>query len=217
MLTEIVFDTLCVLIVNVALLAPAGTVTLVGTVASELLLLVSVTTTPPDGAGEERVAVPVTLFPPLVLDGLRVMAESDPAGVAGSTVSTAVCVRPEPVAVIVTLVGCVTAPVVTLKVAAAVNCDITTDAGTLATEGSLLLRVKVVSLDTVLFSLTRPLDPAVPVTDVGLSVSDSAAWPGFTVSLPCTVVPFRLALIVTTIDACTGLVATLMREYQLPG
>jgi len=37
-----------------------------------------------------------------------------------------------------------------------------------------------------------------------------------TVSLPWTVMPFRLALIVTTVDAWTGLVATLTLANQLP-
>ena len=42
---------------KVALVAPAGTVTLAGTIANELLLL-NPTTTPPDGAAALRVTVP---------------------------------------------------------------------------------------------------------------------------------------------------------------
>jgi hypothetical protein len=116
----------------------------------------------------------------------------------------------------VTLVACVTALVTTLNEAPEVNCEITTEAGTLATAGLLLVSVNVVSFDTALSNLTRPLDPAVPVVVDGLSVTASCAWPGATVSLPCTVVPFKLALIVTTVEACTGLVATLTLANQFP-
>jgi hypothetical protein len=44
--------------VKVALVAPAGTVTLAGTVATAVLLLDRVTTVPPDGAGLFNVTVP---------------------------------------------------------------------------------------------------------------------------------------------------------------
>lgn len=45
--------------VKVAEVAPAGTVTDVGTVATAVLLEVSVTTVPPVGAGPVRVTVPL--------------------------------------------------------------------------------------------------------------------------------------------------------------
>src|SRR2546426_5332657 len=54
--------------VNVALVAPAGTVTLAGTVAAELLLD-SATCAPPAGAGPSSVAVPVELLPPVTVVG----------------------------------------------------------------------------------------------------------------------------------------------------
>jgi hypothetical protein len=59
-----------VVTVNVALVAPAATVTLAGTVAAAVLLLVSVTTAPPAGAALVNVAVPVEPFPPTTLVGL---------------------------------------------------------------------------------------------------------------------------------------------------
>ena len=64
------------LTVNVALVCPACTVTLEGTVATDVFALWSVTVAPPDGAAALRVTVPVELFPPLTLVGLRVREES---------------------------------------------------------------------------------------------------------------------------------------------
>lgn len=72
--------TVWVVTAKVALVAPAGTVILAGTVAA-VLLLVNVTTAPPVGAAEVRVAVPWTAVPPVTLDGLS--ASADSAGAAG--------------------------------------------------------------------------------------------------------------------------------------
>jgi hypothetical protein len=52
-----------VVMMNVAVVFPAGTVTPAGTVAAEVLLLASATLTPPNGAGPFRVTVPVTEVP----------------------------------------------------------------------------------------------------------------------------------------------------------
>jgi hypothetical protein len=52
-----------VVIPNVALVAPAGTVTLAGTVATAVLSLVKSTTKTPDGAAEVSTTVPVALAP----------------------------------------------------------------------------------------------------------------------------------------------------------
>ena len=73
-------DTLWVLTVNLALVCPAATVTLDGTVATDVLPLESDTLVPPEGAAALRVAVPVELLPPLMLVGLRVREESVKAG-----------------------------------------------------------------------------------------------------------------------------------------
>jgi len=72
---------------NVALVAPAGTVTPAGTVAT-VLLLDSVTDAPPAGAALVSVAVPCDALPPTTLVGLS--AIDDSAGTAG-----AVCGRNE--------------------------------------------------------------------------------------------------------------------------
>jgi hypothetical protein len=78
--------------VNVALLAPAGTVTLEGTVATPLLLESS-TCAPPVGAAPLSVTVPVEGEPPVTLVGLSATEESV-AELGGVIVSEAVLVAP---------------------------------------------------------------------------------------------------------------------------
>ena len=87
--------TALVLTVKDALVAPAATVTLEGTLATVVLLLESVTCAPPVGAGPLSVTVPVDEFPPVTLVGLSVNEESVGAGGgAGVTVSVADLVPP---------------------------------------------------------------------------------------------------------------------------
>ena len=84
--------TALVLTVNVALLAPAATVTVAGTVAVDVLLLERETTAPPVGAGPLSITVPAEGDPPVALVGFSVSEERVRAG--GSTVSEAVLVAP---------------------------------------------------------------------------------------------------------------------------
>jgi hypothetical protein len=82
-----------VVIVKVALVDPAGMVTLLGTVAAEGLLLESETCAPPTGAGPFSVTVPVddpTSGPPITLFGFTDREET----MGGTTVSAAVFVPP---------------------------------------------------------------------------------------------------------------------------
>jgi len=81
-----------VVILKVALLLPAATLTVSGTVAAEVLLLVSPTAIPPAGAVAVNVTVPVELVPYITVAGLT-LTELSAAG-AGVTVSPAVCVDP---------------------------------------------------------------------------------------------------------------------------
>jgi hypothetical protein len=72
--TEVETTTMEVPTVNVALVAPAGTVTLEGTLAAPLLLA-SVTCAPPGGAGPLSVSVPVDCAPPITLVGFSASEE----------------------------------------------------------------------------------------------------------------------------------------------
>src|SRR5947209_10320106 len=90
MVTTVEEPTGVVLTVKVAVVPPAGTVTLAGTVAAPVLLLDRLTTAPPLGAGALSVTVPVEELPPVTLDGLRLREES----VGGVTVSEGVRVAP---------------------------------------------------------------------------------------------------------------------------
>ena len=94
MLTEVEKRTIEVCTVKVALVAPAGTVTLEGTLATAVLLLESVTWAPPAGAGPLRVTVPVEdCKPPTTLVGFSVSDERGGGG-EGVTVSEAVLLTP---------------------------------------------------------------------------------------------------------------------------
>ena len=91
MLTDVELSTADVVISNVALLLPAGTVTVAGTpVAVELSL--KVTATPPLGAAPLSVTVPCAETPPTTLPGLTDSALS----VTGTGVTVSVAVRVTP-------------------------------------------------------------------------------------------------------------------------
>ena len=100
-----------VVIVKLALVAPAATVTLDGTVAAFGRLLVNVTALPPAGAGLGSVTVPVDGLPPVTLVGLTVNEDrvADGGGVpSGLTVKIADLVTPPPETEMVTSVCVVT-------------------------------------------------------------------------------------------------------------
>ena len=88
MVTGVDAATALVLIVKVALLLPAGTVTLEGTLAAALLLE-SVTCAPPVGASPLSVTVPVDdCVPPVTLVGFNVSEETAKGGadITGSVI-----------------------------------------------------------------------------------------------------------------------------------
>lgn len=96
MLTGVVTGILVVVIVNVALLSPAGTVTVPGTVASAEPED-SATTEPPVGALPLSLTVPVVESPP----SIGLVANSTSEAIGGSMVRMNDLVAPPPTPVIV--------------------------------------------------------------------------------------------------------------------
>lgn len=94
MVEEVDIRTMDVFTVKVALVLPAGTVTLEGTLAAAALLLESVISAPPAGAGPLSVTVPVEdCKPPTTLAGFNVSEVTVGRG-GGITVSEADVVTP---------------------------------------------------------------------------------------------------------------------------
>jgi len=132
MLTTVALDTGMVVIVKVALVAPLATWTFAGTVAA-VLLLSSVTVAPPPGAGPFNVTVPVEVFPPVTLDGLR---DRDDSAV-GFTVRFEDLVTPPYEPEMFTAVALDTGMVVIVKVALVAPLATVTFAGGTVAAGSL--------------------------------------------------------------------------------
>jgi hypothetical protein len=109
MTTDVVCVTGAVLAVKVALVWPAGTVTLAGTVASDVLALESATAVPPLGAAPLKCTVPTAGVPPGTLPSNITAASS------GNKVMSAVNVEPLKVAEILTFVVAVTELVLIVK------------------------------------------------------------------------------------------------------
>ena len=167
--------TAVVAIVNVALVAPAGTVTLAGNVATLVLLLVIDTVAPPLGAALFNVAVPVEPLPPTTLVGLTAIAEmvtvGGGGGDAGVTVSDADAVAPPKLPVIVTGVEAPTAFVAIVKLALVAPAGTVTLAGTVAAP-VLLLESDTAAppLGAALFNVAVPVELLPPTTRAGLTV-----------------------------------------------
>jgi hypothetical protein len=85
MVTMVFRFTDAVVILKIADVAPAVTMTLAGTVAFDGLLLKIVITAPPAGAGPVRLTVPTEVEPPAMAEGVSVTDERI-TGVAGFTV-----------------------------------------------------------------------------------------------------------------------------------
>ena len=156
--------------VNDAAVAPAGTVTLAGTVAADALPLVSDTTTPPAGAAALRVTVPVLFDPSTTVSGLKLRPVSVGLDdVAGATVSPAVRDTPFAIAEIVTDVVWVTDVVATVNVVLVAPPGTVTLAGTDATAPLLLARTTLCPPEGALDDrVMLPVADAPPVTLVGL-------------------------------------------------
>jgi hypothetical protein len=177
MLTMVDAVTTLVLTVNVALVAPAVTVTLEGTLAAVVLLLESATIAPPDGAAPLSVTVPVEKFPPVTLVGFSVTDERVGGGAdAGVTMSEADLVAPPYVAEILTVVDVATALVLTVNVAVVAPATTVTLGGTLAAVVLLLESVTCAPpAGAGPLSVTVPVEEFPPVTLVGFSESEESA------------------------------------------
>jgi len=174
MLTVIDAATALVLTVNVALVAPAATVTLAGTLAAVVLLLESVTVAPPAGAAPLSVTVPVEEFPPVTLVGFSESEERvGGGGGAAVTVSEADLLAPLNVAEIETVVDTATALVLTVNVALVAPAATVTLDGTLATVVLLLESVTTAPPDGAApLSVTVPVEEFPPVTLVGFTETE---------------------------------------------
>src|SRR3989442_1754025 len=138
----VVGATLNVVTVKLALVAPAATVTLAGTLAEPGRLLDRVTTVAPVGAALASITVPVAGLPPVTLLGLTLNEESAGGGggvPAGFTVKVADWVTPPPETEIVTTVCTVTGLVKMLKPPVVTPAGIMTLLFTEATAGWLLV------------------------------------------------------------------------------
>src|SRR5437879_2511386 len=131
--TAVEAATALVLTVKVALVAPAATVTLEGTLAAVVLLLESVRSEERRVGDALRVTVPVEEFPPGTLVGFSGSDERvGGGGGAGVSVSEVDLVVPLKVAEMVTAVEAATALVLTVKVALVAPAATVTLEGTLA-------------------------------------------------------------------------------------
>ena len=179
--------------VKLALVCPADTVTLDGTVATDVLLLDRLTLAPPEGAAPVKVTVPVELFPPLTLFGFNVNDESVTLPLAGLMVSEACCELLPSVAVITAVVVELTDVVVTVKLALVDPLATVTLLGTLALELLLLRLTTVPPEGAAELRVTVPVELLPPVTLVGFKLTEERVGPelppGFTVKLVDTVAP----------------------------
>jgi hypothetical protein len=190
-----------VVIENVALVDPAGMVTLAGTTA-DTELLVRDTTMPPVGAIEVRVAVPVEDAPPFTLVGLTEMELS----AAGVTVREAVAEVLFAVAVMVAVVLEATALVVMLKVAVVAPEATVTELGTAA---ALLLLERLAENPAEgagLARVTVPVEATPPATLVGLTATVEMV--GAEIARVAVEVPLRVAVMVALTLVATATVVT---------
>ena len=174
MVADVELETTLVVTVNVAVVAPAATVTLPGTCA-DVLLLPRATVAPPMGATLLRVTVAVEEFPPTTLAGFRV-SEARVAGVAVTTRFAALVVVYT--AEIETVVSADIELVVTLKVANVAFAPTGTVAGTWATAVLLLERATTTPpVGAGPLSVTVPAEVRPPCTVVGFKVNEATVVP----------------------------------------
>ena len=191
-----------VVTVKLALVAPAGTVTLAGTLAARGRLLPRLTATPPTGAALASLTVPVAVAPPATLVGFTVSAVS--AGKAGYSVRGADRVTPPPDTEIVTSDCAVTGVVTILKNPTPLPAKTVTTLGTEASNGLLLVTCSSWSKPKPSAAVTTPWEPL--VVAIGLTKNEVGAAAGIRLICHWADTPLRLAVIVTVVAVVTGLV-----------
>jgi len=149
---------------NVAVVAPAGTVTDGGTEATCGSPLASVTWAPPLGAAALRSTVPVAWLPPSTVEGL--MAKETTVS-TGEIVRVAVCVTPPSDAEIVAATVDVTVDVVTMKVALVAPAGTVTVPGTTAAGLLLTSTTDAPAAGAAAASVTVPVADVPPLTLAG--------------------------------------------------
>ncbi len=160
--------TLLAVTVKVTEVAPAGTVTLAGTVAAAVFELETDTTAPPAGAAEVRLTVPVPFWLLLIALGETEILLSAAGG--GLTVRPKVSLEPPNEAVSVTGVGVVTLPAVTGKVVEVAPCGTVTVGEMLTSAGDELRLMVAPPLPGAVVSATEQVDPADGLIEIGLQV-----------------------------------------------
>jgi hypothetical protein len=196
--------------VNVAVFAPAATVTDTGTDAAALLDD-SVTTAPPVGAFADNVTVPVTVLPDVTVAALSVNVLNAAAG--GVTVRIAVFVTVPFLAVIVTAVDAVTALLVTVNVADVAPAGTVTETGTVAAVVAELVNVTTIPpAGAAAVNVTVPVTvPAPAIVDGDTVTVDNAAvvtTAGLTVRIAVWLEPPAAPVITTVDDVATARVVT---------
>jgi hypothetical protein len=195
-LTAVIFTGVLVLtkfvvILNVAVVAPALTRTGDVTITAEPLLLVTVTYNPPVGAAALSVIVPVDDTPPTTLVGATVIDSR-----SGNTVRVAVWVAPPYTAEMTTGVGAETVLVVIVTIADVVPAGMVTGVVTAATAGlELLSAIGAPPVGAGPASVRVPVDDTVPNTVGGTRVTEASG--GVTLNVAVDVTPPYVAVIVT--------------------
>jgi hypothetical protein len=163
--TVVLVATAVVAIVKVAVVAPAGTVTVDGSVPL-VLLEVRPTTSPPVGAAPNRVTVPVVDVPPVTDAGATATLFR-----YGVIVSEAVTLVLPEAAVMTAVVLEVTAVVVMVKVAEVAPAATVTNGGTEADALLLINSTSAPPAGAAWVRVTVPVDVNPPTTEVGFRVS----------------------------------------------
>lgn len=189
-----------VVMVNDAVVAPAGTVTLAGTDATDVLLLASVTTVLLDGA-LDKVTDPRELEPPATLLGL--MVSDDRVIAAELMVRVAFAVAPPADAEMVAVV------VVDGELVLTVNVPEVCPAGIVKTVTEGTATVLLLAIFTAwppepaaAVSVTVAVEDAPPETVVGFNVNEETGTldAGFTVSVAVFVLVLYVAVSVTMVE-----------------